>query len=407
MGQTRPIAVTRSRTTAVAIPADWTGIQPPLPQRGLGTCVRQTAPTPARACWAECVCGADLGKDCSSPMVGGLTPFLLLARPVVDDAGQRLAGPVPAGLGTHLGAAPVLRALVIDGVGVWARTAGQDALLEAWLGPDPHDDAVHVRAGEVPVVDTRDAAAPLGEVARSTRIPCITRPTGPLGIDHKVPPREGRPHERAIARLPGALPVNEAPDILVAAAATPSGGTGRQRPPVPRLARQRRPRRSTKARPPGGPVRTPSVPSRAPAATVPTARRVPVPATALPRVRITLGASRGLTSRPAPHPSEVLGVPSPGTPTALRDGALLQREAVHETPELPTAPPIRSRRAKAGVLTQTLRRALIVLTSAGLLLGAGIRGIPPRPKGAKAIERPPIPRPDARPVGRPGRGLPR
>lgn len=79
-----------------------------------------------------------------------------------------------AAIGSNQNAAPVLWALVVDGMGLRPLPSGEAARVETRVVPNPHDDAIYVRAREVPITHTRDAAASLGEISRGTRVPGVT-----------------------------------------------------------------------------------------------------------------------------------------------------------------------------------------------------------------------------------------
>lgn len=289
---------------------------------------------------------------------------------MVINASLGLVRPKPEGLSPNQEATPILRPLVIDGVRVRPRAAREDALLKAGLGADPHTNAIHVRAGEVPVAHTCNTAPPMGVVASSARVPCVARPARPVRVDHEVPTRLGRPNGRAAAGLPGPLPVDEAPYVLVLPAVAAGASARRLGAPIPKLARVRVVLGRAAAVTAREVLRSPSGACRTSSPAFQAAVLLLVPAAALPRRAVSVCTRRAFAGGPAADLVQVLGVPSPGSPAALGDGALLLRKAVHEAPDVPATPISRSRAPKAGAAAYALRRALVVLTIPGRVLSA-------------------------------------
>lgn len=135
--------------------------------------------------------------------------------PFVAKAKVILAGPKRPRLGVDLDAAPVLRTLVVDGVGLRPRAAGHDARVKTWMVPDPHGDAVHVRVGDVPVLDASDATAPVVPFPSGTRVPGVTRPARAVGVDHEVPVGVGVTGLRPVVGGGRPLPGHETFDIAM------------------------------------------------------------------------------------------------------------------------------------------------------------------------------------------------
>lgn len=167
----------------------------------------------------------------ATPLVAALDYPSLLKRPAVLQAVGLLVGPVFATVAKHQCATSVLRPLVVDGVRVRARAAGQATCLEAGVCADPYAHTVHVRTGNVPVAHTFHTAAPVREIPSGARVPGVAGAAWPVGVDHEVPARERGANARLGARLPGAFPVNEAAYVPVALAAFPGAAPG-----VPRRA---------------------------------------------------------------------------------------------------------------------------------------------------------------------------
>lgn len=272
--------------------------------------------------------------------------------------------------------APIFRALVIDGVRLRPFPAGQDARVKAWMGTDPHTNTIHVRAGDVPVVDTRNAATPVVQVPRSTRVPGVARPARPLGVDHEVPARKGEPDGRPGPWLPGTRVVDEATVVVVEATTSPSGVASQVRPSslrgpllpaTPALAQAL----ASRAK-----VRAQAEPPRPPSASRTATGVLPCFATTIPLRRVGARAARPSACGPTLDLVEELRTRLRLPVATLVDASRPTGDAPNEVAAVPTSSVGLEPGVKAGAPSPTPRRALVVVAVPGLLLRARIRGVP-------------------------------
>lgn len=275
------------------------------------------------------------------------------------------------------------------------------------MGADPHGHAIHVRAGNVPVVDTRDAATPLVQVPRGTRLPGVTRAAGPLGVNHEVPAREGGPDGRPGARLPGPRAINEAPVVVVVATTPPGGATGVVGAPAVRRPLLPAP---PAAAPPLGPrkvLRAPPRATRAPVATLPTTGILPRQAALGALVGVGSPATRTSTRGAALNLVETVRAGVRLLVAALVDASRTTSDAPNEVAAVPTAPIGLGSRIETGTTAPPLGGVVVVPPVPGLLLRAGVRGVPTAAQGREAVTGPKVLGTNVGPLGRPRRGLPR
>lgn len=275
------------------------------------------------------------------------------------------------------------------------------------MGADPHGHAIHVRAGDVPVIDTRDTATPLVQVPRGTRVPGVTRAAGPMRVDHEVPTREGGPDGRPRARLPEPRALNEASVVVVVATTPPSGAARVVR--TPSVRRPLLPTTPTASSPlgPRASLRASPGATRPPFAAIPPTGVLPSQAALGTLLGVGGPATRALTRRAALDLVETVRTGLRLLVATLVDASRASGDAPNEVAAVPATPIGLGARIETGATTPPLGGVVVVPPVPGLLLRTGVRGVPTAAQGREAVARPELLRPNVGPVGRPRRGLPR